>query len=61
MLLHDYLEQGTQVKAQQHDLQQLIAEQRQTNALLQCLLYGAIGFIAGMAAIVLLQRLLHGF
>ena len=61
VLLHDYLEQGTQVKAQQHDLQQLIAEQRQTNALLQCLLYGAIGFIAGMAAIVLLQRLLHGF
>ena len=36
-------------------------EQSQTNRLLRRLLYAAIGFVAGMIAIVLLPRLLHGF
>ena len=61
LLLHDYLEQGGQVPAHTHELRKLIEEQRQTNKLLQRLLYGAAGFVAGMAAVILLQRLLHGF
>ncbi len=61
VLLHDYLEQGGQTPAHTHELRKLIEEQRQTNKLLQRLLYGAAGFVAGMAAVILLQRLLHGF
>jgi ubiquinone biosynthesis protein len=61
LLLHDYLEQGARTPPPNRELQQLIEEQRQTNRMLQRLLYVAVGFVAGIAAIVLVQRLLRGF
>ena len=61
LLLHDYLERGARTQPHNRELQQLMQEQRQTNLLLRRLLYVAIGFVAGMMAIVLLPRLLHGF
>ena len=61
LLLHDYLERGARAQLHNRELQQLMQEQRQTNRLLRRLLYVAIGFVAGMMAIVLLPRLLHGF
>lgn len=58
LLLHDYLERGARTQPHNRELQQLMQEQRQTNLLLRRLLYVAIGFVAGMMAIVLLPRLL---
>ena len=47
--------------AQQQALQALIAEQKQTNTLLRRLLYGGIGFVVGIAVMILLQRIANKF
>ena len=52
-LLHQALRSPTQAAAESSALLSLLAEQRRTNRLLQALLYGAAGFLAG----VLLTRL----
>jgi ubiquinone biosynthesis protein len=36
-------------------MQELLAEQRRTNRLLQALLYGAVGFLIGLLTMVLVQ------
>lgn len=60
-LLHTYLEKENQAAAQNQALLQLLEEQKQTNILLRRLLFGAIGFIVGVAAMIVLQRMLRGF
>ena len=45
-LLHDYLKQPRQHDAKQ--LEQLLAEQRRTNKLLQTLLYIGMGFLVSL-------------
>jgi len=45
-LLHDYLKQPRQQDAKQ--LEQLLAEQRRTNKLLQTLLYIGMGFLLSL-------------
>ena len=47
-VLHQFLSQPRPGK--QRDLEQLIAEQRRTNRLLQALVYGGLGFFLGMVA-----------
>ena len=54
-LLHDYLKQRGMVG--QADIQELIAQQRRTNKLLQGLLFGGVGFVAGVLATLLYVRL----
>ena len=61
VLLHNYLQKENQAKAHNQALLQLLEEQRQTNVLLRRLLFGAIGFIVGVAVVILMQRLLCGF
>jgi ubiquinone biosynthesis protein len=53
-LVHDYLKQSQ--SSDRRELEQLLAEQRRTNALLQVLLYLAMGFIASL---LLFQVWLH--
>lgn len=53
-LLHDYLAQARH-RGPDRQLQELIAEQHRTNQLLQRLLYGALGFVGGMVAILVLS------
>jgi len=56
-LLHDYLRQRP---ANEHrDLEELLAEQRRTNRLLQAVVYGGIGFALGLIAMQILERLRH--
>jgi ubiquinone biosynthesis protein len=45
-LLHDYLKQPRQGDARQ--LEQLLAEQRRTNRLLQTLIYTGLGFVVSL-------------
>ena len=61
LLLHRYLEQGAAMRQQNEELKTLIEEQRQTNVLLRRLIYGAVGFVVGIAAVILLQRMMRGF
>lgn len=53
-LLHDYLRH----KPQDHrrEMQELLAEQRRTNRLLQALLYGGLGFVLGLLLLQILIR-----
>ena len=51
-LLHQALQGPGQAAAQAAALQALVAEQRHTNRLLQSLLFGAIGFVGGVLAVV---------
>ena len=53
-LLHDYLRH----KPHDHrrEMQELLAEQRRTNRLLQGLIYGGLGFVLGLLALQLLIR-----
>ena len=46
-LLHDYLRQRP--RTDRRELQELLAEQRRTNRLLQAILYGGLGFALGLA------------
>ncbi len=54
-LLHDYLQQPA-ARNDQRQLAQLLAEQRRTNALLQVMLYLALGFVVSL---LLLQAWVH--
>ncbi|CAA9401614.1 MAG: Ubiquinone biosynthesis regulatory protein kinase UbiB [uncultured Ramlibacter sp.] len=53
-LLHDYLKRRPQHDGRQ--LEQLLAEQRRTNRLLQAFLYGGIGFALGLLAMQVVVR-----
>jgi ubiquinone biosynthesis protein len=53
-LLHDYLRQRP--SDHRRDLQDLLAEQRRTNRLLQAIIYGGIGFALGLIAMQILVR-----
>jgi ubiquinone biosynthesis protein len=55
-LLVDYLRRGGHAPAQDRQLQQLLAEQRRTNRLLQGIIYGGIGFALGLLAMQLWVR-----
>ncbi len=55
-LLADYLQRPQGVT--RAELQEMLAEQRRTNRLLQSLVYGGIGFLAGLVAMQLVVRLL---
>ncbi len=55
-LLHDYLQQPAAARNDQRQLAQLLAEQRRTNALLQVMLYLALGFVVSL---LLLQAWVH--
>ena len=54
-LLHDYLKQRP--GDHRRDLQELLAEQKRTNRLLQGLVYGGIGFALGLLAMQLVVRI----
>ena len=54
-LLHDYLQQRP--ASLRRDLQELLAEQRRTNRLLQSLLYGGLGFALGLVVMQLVVRI----
>jgi len=53
-LLHEYLRRSSGENGQ--SLQQLLAEQKKTNKLLQGLIYGGIGFVLGLIAMQILIR-----
>jgi ubiquinone biosynthesis protein len=53
-LLHDYLQQRQQ--GGDHKLLELLEEQKRTNRLLQAIIYGSLGFVAGLIAMQLLAR-----
>jgi len=53
-LVYDYLRQGHQGAS--GPLQELLAEQRRTNRLLQSLIYGGLGFVLGLLAMQLYLR-----
>jgi ubiquinone biosynthesis protein len=55
-LLVDYLRKGSQAPRQDQLLAQLLREQRQTNRLLQGIIYGGIGFALGLLAMQLWLR-----
>lgn len=57
-LLHDFLKQPPDHL--KREMMELIVEQRRTNRLLQALLYGAIGFLFGLLAMLAASRL-HWF
>ncbi|MFM8574800.1 MAG: AarF/UbiB family protein, partial [Limnohabitans sp.] len=54
-LLHDYLQRPTGVT--RRELQELLAEQRRTNRLLQAVVYGGLGFALGLVAMQWIVRL----
>ncbi len=54
-LLHDYLQRPTGVT--RRELQELLAEQRRTNRLLQAVVYGGLGFALGLLAMQWIVRL----
>jgi ubiquinone biosynthesis protein len=54
-LLHDYLLQPRQ--NDQRQIEQLLAEQRRTNKLLQTLIYAGLGFVVSLAALQLMMHL----
>ena len=53
-LLHDYLRQSP--SDARREMQQLLAEQRHTNRLLQAIIYGGIGFALGLLAMQIIVR-----
>ncbi len=53
-LLHDFLK--TRPGSQQRQLEELLAEQKRTNKLLQALLYAGIGFALGLLAMQIIVR-----
>ncbi len=53
-LLHDYLQRPTGVT--RRELQELLAEQRRTNRLLQSVVYGGLGFAGGLLVMQWLVR-----
>ena len=53
-LLHEYLRQSP--SDSRRELQQLLAEQKRTNSLLQGLIYGGIGFALGLLAMQIIIR-----
>ena len=53
-LLHDFLK--TKPGSQQRQLEELLAEQKRTNKLLQGVIYGGLGFALGLLAMQLLVR-----
>jgi ubiquinone biosynthesis protein len=55
-LLVDYLRRGGASVQHDRQLQQLLAEQRRTNRLLQAIIYGGIGFALGLLAMQLWVR-----
>ncbi len=57
-VLHHFLSQPHSGK--QRDLEQLIAEQRRTNRLLQAIVYGGLGFFLGMVAMEWLSAMPGG-
>jgi ubiquinone biosynthesis protein len=57
-LLHQALQAPAQSAAESAALVALLGEQRRTNRLLQALLYGALGFVAG---VLLVRAWLHGW
>jgi ubiquinone biosynthesis protein len=54
-LLHDYLLQRP-AGNQRRDLQELLAEQKRTNKLLQGLIYGGVGFVLGLIVMQIVLR-----
>ena len=54
-LLHDFLKQRPG-SSQQRQLEDLLAEQKRTNRLLQALIYGGVGFALGLLAMQLVVR-----
>ncbi|MCJ0765086.1 ubiquinone biosynthesis regulatory protein kinase UbiB [Variovorax terrae] len=54
-LLYDYLRQRP--SDHRRDLQDLLAEQKRTNKLLQSLVYGGMGFVLGLIAMQLVMRI----
>ena len=54
-LLQDFLKQRPGA-SQQRQLEELLAEQKRTNRLLQALIYGGIGFALGLLAMQLVVR-----
>jgi ubiquinone biosynthesis protein len=54
-LMHEYLKRSPQ--AQRRELEDLLAEQRRTNRLLQAIIYGGIGFALGLLAMQVLLRI----
>jgi ubiquinone biosynthesis protein len=58
-LVHDFLKNRQSADSPQ--LQRLIEEQRRTNWLLQRVVWGGVGFLAGLIAMQLLVRLHHLF
>jgi ubiquinone biosynthesis protein len=52
-LMHQYLSRPASTSVR--GVQELLAEQRRTNRLLQALLYGAVGFLIGLLTMVLVQ------
>ncbi|MDH5205612.1 MAG: ubiquinone biosynthesis regulatory protein kinase UbiB, partial [Hylemonella sp.] len=56
-LLHDYLKQGAQGSRERGALQELLAEQKRTNRLLQGFIYAGLGFFAALVVIQLWPRL----
>jgi ubiquinone biosynthesis protein len=54
-LLHDFLKR--QATAGQADMRRMVEEQQRTNRLLQALLYGGAGFVAGLLAMQIFIRL----
>ncbi|KAF1022946.1 MAG: putative protein kinase UbiB [Paracidovorax wautersii] len=55
-LFHDYLQQGQAVEGHRRTLELLLLEQRQTNRLLQKVIYGGLGFALGVLAVFVLAR-----
>jgi ubiquinone biosynthesis protein len=53
-LLHDFL--SRQVTGSQGEMRKMVEEQQRTNRLLQGLLYGGAGFVAGLLAMQLFMR-----
>jgi ubiquinone biosynthesis protein len=52
-LMHQYLSRPASTSVR--GMEDLLAEQRRTNRLLQALLYGAVGFLIGLLTMVLVQ------
>jgi ubiquinone biosynthesis protein len=55
-LLHDYLQHGARA-GERRELEQLLAEQRRTNRLLQGVVYACVGFVLGLFVMQLVIRL----
>ena len=54
-LLHDFLKQRP--GSQQRQLEELLAEQKRTNKLLQALMYALIGFALGLVVMQMVVRI----